>query len=38
MAREFQENKNPQLDSPKAAKESLILLIAIAAKNDFELG
>ena len=37
VARGFQEIEKPQLDSPMVAKESLNLLIVVAANNDFEL-
>ena len=37
VARGFQEIEKPQSDSPTVAKESLKLLIALAANNDFEL-
>ena len=37
VARGFQEVGKPQSDSPKVAKESLKILIAMALKDDFEL-
>ena len=37
MARGFQEIEKPQSDSPTVAKESLKLLIVMAASNNFEL-
>ena len=37
MARGFQEIEKPQSDSPTVVKESLKLLITLAANNDFKL-